>query len=201
MSAEAYLFVSCAVLAAIFLCGARRAPQPVQAEPPPDTGRWRRFRIHEGALDGALPDSAPAVVEDPSGLRMDAAPRAAAGDPVRVAGPGGRPVVTVRRGWLIGGRFRVKIDGRPALEIISRSGRLSARCVASDPIETRGDMGSGNYEVRRGGRLVALCFREGAPEGPDAPAIRSLEVLRDEDPVLPLALALGVEVAARSRIS
>jgi len=198
MSTEAFLLVSCAVIAAIFLCGSRRAPEPEPAEPPPDPGRWRRFRIHERALGGALHDPAPAVVEEPSGLRMDATPRAAATDPVRIAGPGGRPAVTVRRGWLLGGRFRVRIDGRPVLEIVARGGRLTARGIEGDPIETRGDMGSGNYEVRRGGRLVALCFRDGAPEGSDAPAIRSLEVLRDEDPVLPLALALGVEVALKS---
>ena len=199
MSAEAYLFVSCAVLAAIFLCSLRRAPRPPAEEPPPDTGRWRCFRIHEGALGGPLQNPAPAVVEEPSGLRLDAAPRAASGDPIRIAGPGGHPALTVRRGWLLGGRFRVKIDGRPALELVARSGRITVRGRPELAIEARGDLRSGNYEVRLDGKLVGISYRDAAPgESRDEPEVTRVEVLRDEDPVLPLALALGVEVAARS---
>ena len=200
MSAEAYLFVSCAVLAAVFLWGARRAPQPIQAEPPPDTGRWRCFRILQTALGGPLHAPAAAVFEEPAGLRLDAAARPGASDPVRIAGPGGQPAVTVRRGWLVAGRFRVKIDGQPALEVVTRGGRLSVRSRPELAIEAHGDLRSGDYEIRRGGKLVAMSYRDAAPgESPDEPEVLRVEVLREEDPVLPLALALGVEVAARSR--
>jgi hypothetical protein len=198
MSAEAYLFVSCAVLAAIFLCSLRRAPQPPAEEPPPETGRWRCFRVLEGALGGPLSNPTPAIVEEPSGLRLDAAARPSASDPVRIAGPGGRPVVTVRRGWLFGGKFRVKIDGRPALEVAARGAGLAVRTRPELALEARGDIRSGNYEIRHGGKLVAMSFRDGAAgEGPDE--VLRVEVLREEDPVLPLALALAVAVAGRSR--
>jgi hypothetical protein len=103
--------------------------------------------------------------------------------------------VTVRRGWLIGGKLRVKIDGRPALEIVSSRGAIAVRSIAGEAIEARGDVRSGSYEIRRGGRLVGLCFRD-QPHGASGPEVRRIEVLREEDPVLPLALAVGVEVAA-----
>jgi hypothetical protein len=199
MSAEEYVILSCAALAALFILGASRARAPEEPEPPPpDPGRWRRFRIHDGSLRGPLDEAAPAVVEEPSGLRLDAAPRHGAADPVRVAAAGGTPKVTVTRGWLFPGRLRVRIDGRPAIALASARGRVTVRSLAGEPIEARGDLRAGDYEIRRGGKLVAMSFQESGPEGsPTAPA-RHVEVLRGDDPVLPLALAMALEVARSS---
>ncbi len=201
MSASDYLLISAAVTAGILITAATVPRPEPKKEPPRESSRWKRFRIAAGAFHGALKEAALAVVEEPSGLKLLATPRdEAAGRRVRLAGPDGRPVVEIAPGRLLRWRrLRVFVEEREWLHItLPGPGEKKPGLrflFPRDAYEVQGGVGAREYEVRRGGKLVASVSWQ-RPAGDDAPRREYvLETIKSEEALPLVALAAGLEAA------
>jgi hypothetical protein len=201
MSGSDYLYLSAAaVLLALVLSLALHRP-PEKKTPPQETTRWKRFRVAFGALHGALKEATAAIVEDSGGLKLLALPRLdAPGRRVVLSRDGRRPAIELVRGRFFAKRkLRVRLGGKDWLTALApRHGegrpQLQFRALP-EACDLHGDVAGREYEVRRGGKLIAsVSWQRGASEGADAKEY-VLEVLKGQDPLPLVALAAAVEVA------
>jgi uncharacterized protein YxjI len=198
MSASDYFLLAVALIgAALALSLASSKPQ-LPPLPPPEETRWRRFRVFARPLHEDLEKPAVALAEEPGGLRLDALPRPGLGERIDLAEPGGRRRIAIARGWFpFLRRLRVKIDGKPLARVVV-SGRQRQVSLAFDvlaqAVEVHGDIAGREYEVRRRKRVIALASRLEDTESHD-PDEYLLEVLKDEDPLPVIAIALAAEAA------
>ncbi|MBI4606668.1 MAG: hypothetical protein HY721_32290 [Planctomycetes bacterium] len=200
MNGTDYIFVSAAVVLAALIAALSVGRAPETKDAPREATRWRRFRISFGALHGPLRDAAAAVLEDPSGLKLLAAPRESL-SPRRVSLlKDGSPVIDIVRGRLLfHRRLRVLLQGREWLAATvpgpgqKRPGLEFAS--PTDACEVQGNTAAREYELRKAGRLVASVSWQRAPGDDASRKEYVLEALKSEDPLPLVALAAAIEVA------
>jgi hypothetical protein len=198
MSASDYILLAAALLGAalaLSLAASRPELPPLR---PPEATRWRRFRVFARPLHADLERPAVALAEEPGGLRLDALPRPGLGERIDLAEPGGRRRIAIARGWFpFLRRLRVKLDGKPLAKVLVSGRQRQVSLVFDFPaqaVEVHGDIPGREYEMRRRKRIIALASRFEDLEAHD-PEEYLLEVLKDEDPLPVIAVALAAEAA------
>jgi len=194
-----FILLSAAAIGIAILLGSSFRRSPAPAPPPPqETTRWRRFRVGPAALHGALAAPAYVVSEEPSGLKLVAAGRR---DPqarkIKVSSMDGKIKVEIARAWSLFRRaFKVLLAGKELLRLTVAREQLSIRFPeGSTGFSLAGSTVAREYEIRKGGKLVATVSWQEPPEPKEDREDYVLEVLKDEDAVPLIALALGIEVA------
>lgn len=161
--------------------------------------RWRRFRVCPGAFDVPRRQAAQVVTEEPKGLRLLAEPGSSR-KTVRVRTHAGAFRMLITDRWRpFSRRCGVKLATGSRLELVlPRNGRKKPAVLSSRPgerYELRGNLHEREYEILKGGRLVASVSwqREKSDEPPRKEYV--VEALKTEDELPLLALALTVEAA------
>lgn len=173
--------------------------------------RWRVFRIRPEALHSSDLARRDVVAEESGGVRVVACPYP--GGRWEIAGAGSRSgpgpnagdasstqdlrMEITRRG-LLTSRYHATLDGRDWLSIRKRDrdstpeirfhGGGRSLQVAGSPLER-------DYEIRRGGKLLAMVSRPASPGSRRSASEYVLEVLKSEDPRPLLTLVLCMEAA------
>jgi len=194
-----FILLSAAAIGIAILLGTscRRSPKPV-SPPPLETTRWRRFRVGPAALHGALAAPMPVVAEEPTGLKLVAEGRK---DPqarkIKISSVDGKLKVEIARAWsLFQRRFKVLLGGKERLRLSVAQKQLSLRFPeGSTTFSLAGSTAAREYEIRKGGKLVATVSWQEPPDAQEAREAYVLEVLKDEDALPLIALTLAVEVA------
>ncbi len=199
MDTTHFLLISAAVTSGALLAalGLRR-PQP-PADPPREATRWKRLRIFPGALHGVLREAAAVAAEEPSGLKLAAAPREDASPRrLRILGSDSRTVIELVRGvFLFRRRLRVILQGKDWLHVmLPRPGEKKPELRFASPTDAcdlQGNVTGREFEIRKRGRLVASVSWQQA-DGDAAPRRGYvLEALKTEEPLPVLALVLAIE--------
>ena len=192
-----------AVITGTILALAWSASKPVKKESPPEPGRWRRFRMDPGPVHSGTAGTP--VAEEPGGLRLTR-DSGLPGDARRLAVQGSGARIDLVPPWLFpGSRLHIRVGGKP-LATASRGRRgqpavtFQFPAVGPPPYQVAGDAAGRDYEVRKGGKLIATVFHDGGKETSPRGSYLT-EVLRSEDPVPVLALVLAVEACLGPRRS
>lgn len=167
---------------------------------PSETTRWKRFRVHCGAMHGVSQQPSTLVAEEPGGLKLLAGPREEARSRRWQVLSGSKAVIDMARGFLFHrDQLRVRVQGKAWLDVrLPRPGekKPDLRFVSPlDAFELQGNIAGREFEVRRRGRLIAnvSCQRAEGDTGPRKDYV--LESLKGEDPLPVVALVLAVEAA------
>lgn len=198
MDSGDYLILTGAALAlalavAAFASSPRKKPQ----EAPKEITRWKRFRVRPGPLFGTLAEPKAVIEEEPKGLKVVAAARSKP-FPVQLRLKDDVPFHEISRKWRpMRWAFRVRVGDGASLEVVvpkKGAKTLSLRNPPGGPrFEIRGSPLGPEYQILKNGRLVCIADRSSA-DGPGKEY--TLEVLKTEDPLPILRLALTLEVAS-----
>jgi hypothetical protein len=116
---------------------------------------------------------------------------------IKLLTPDGKIQVEIARVWsLFQRRFKVLLGGKESLRLSVARNQLSL-CFpeGSTAYSLAGSAAAREYEIRKSGKLVATVSWQETPEAQEPGEDYILEVLKSEDALPLVALALAVEVA------
>lgn len=200
MTPSSYLLLSALVTGGVFLVAWTSRKPESPSSPPPEATRWKRFRIHFGALHNASVEPVTLVTEEPNGLKLVAGPRAQSTPRRLKVFKGKDGVIEIVRGFLFfRDRLQVLLTGKHWLQVrLPSPGEKRPQLnfvTPSNALEIQGNVADREFEVRKQGRLVASISWQRGERDSSPRKDYVLESLKGEDPLPLLALVLAVEAA------
>lgn len=206
MDSTDFLLVSVVIVGlALVLAAATWQPPKKKKPPPQESTRWKRLRVKPARLQGALDEAKSAVVEDPKGLKLLALPRSGPQSAKRVAlaSPDGRVRLEIRRRWQpFRWQYRASLGRQPLFDLlVTKKTKKSHRKLElrhpapAEPHRLRGSFAEREYQILRQGKLVANVSWQHYPDEPEPAEEYIVEVLKGEDVLSLLGIALAVELA------